>query len=693
MNYRHLLFLVPLILLMTNGLQFAYADGPADNQPESVREIPPKGITLEPEARQALLWRCKAIRTQWQSIGSKLKGQENTAELARLKTLEPEVLVFPRAVELAIEFDQFYRPQDLQSASNLLDEATQRIIRISNGADWPEVVGLDSETGTRSIIGGYKSEIDDSFQPYGLVVPANFHRSSETPRRLDLWFHGRGEKVAEIHFLTQQKASTGQYTPANTFVLHPYGRYCNAFKFAGEVDVLEALNYLRNRIPVDSRLVSVRGFSMGGAGCWQFATHYPDLWFAANPGAGFSETPEFLRIFQDEDVRVTATKYEQTLWNLYDCPPWSRNLLSCPTVAYSGEIDKQKQAADLMADSLEQHGLRLAHIIAPDTAHSIHPDSKNVIEQKMRSLAEHRLENTLPRRLDFTTYTLKYNKHHWISIIGLEQHWKESYVRANVEGSIIFATTQNISEIEFEFEPGQSLMDQSGPVTVNIDGQILEGPLPESDQSWHWSLTRRNGSWSATNRGSDDLSKSPNLQGPIDDAFMQRFIFVLPSGSSSDKHVNEWITQESNHAMTHWKKHFRGDIRRVRDEELTEADIAESNLILFGDIDSNSVIRQISDQLPLIWNDETIQIGHHQVNRQGHVPVMIYPNPLNRSRYVVLNSGFTFREYDYLNNARQTPKLPDWALIDVTNGATSQTPGKVIHADFFGEDWLPLKSE
>jgi hypothetical protein len=72
---------------------------------------------------------------------------------------------------------------------------------------------------------------------------------------------------------------------------------------------------------------------------------------------------------------------------------------------------------------------------------------------------------------------------------------------------------------------------------------------------------------------------------------------------------------------------------------------------------------------------------------------MIYPNPLNRSRYVVLNSGFTFREYDYLNNARQTPKLPDWALIDVTNGATSQTPGKVIHADFFGEDWLPLKSE
>ena len=46
--------------------------------------------------------------------------------------------------------------------------------------------------------------------------------------------------------------------------------------------------------------------------------------------------------------------------------------------------------------------------------------------------------------------------------------------------------------------------------------------------------------------------------------------------------------------------------------------------------------------------------------------MLIYPNPLNPKRYVVLNSGFTFREYDYLNNARQTPKLPDWAVIDVT---------------------------
>ena len=73
---------------------------------------------------------------------------------------------------------------------------------------------------------------------------------------------------------------------------------------------------------------------------------------------------------------------------------------------------------------------------------------------------------------------------------------------------------------------------------------------------------------------------------------------------------------------------------------------------------------------------------------------MIYPNPLNPNRYVVLNSGFTFREYDYLNNARQTPKLPDMAMIDISVPPNSRAPGRVAAAGFFDEWWkLPARLE
>ncbi len=69
------------------------------------------------------------------------------------------------------------------------------------------------------------------------------------------------------------------------------------------------------------------------------------------------------------------------------------------------------------------------------------------------------------------------------------------------------------------------------------------------------------------------------------------------------------------------------------------------------------------------------------------MPVLIYPNPLNPKRYMVLNSGFTFREFDYLNNARQTPKLPDWAIVDISVPVSARLPGGITEAGFFDEQW------
>jgi hypothetical protein len=54
---------------------------------------------------------------------------------------------------------------------------------------------------------------------------------------------------------------------------------------------------------------------------------------------------------------------------------------------------------------------------------------------------------------------------------------------------------------------------------------------------------------------------------------------------------------------------------------------------------------------------------------------------------VVLNSGFTFREYTHLNNARQIPVLPDWAVVDLATPPGTVWPGKIVKADFFDESW------
>jgi hypothetical protein len=53
----------------------------------------------------------------------------------------------------------------------------------------------------------------------------------------------------------------------------------------------------------------------------------------------------------------------------------------------------------------------------------------------------------------------------------------------------------------------------------------------------------------------------------------------------------------------------------------------------------------------------------------------------------VINSGFTYREYDYLNNARQVPKLPDFAVVDINVPMSSRAPGGIVGAGFFNERW------
>jgi hypothetical protein len=201
-------------------------------------------------------------------------------------------------------------------------------------------------------------------------------------------------------------------------------------------------------------------------------------------------------------------------------------------------------------------------------------------------------------------------------------------------------------------------------------------------------LRRTGGKWEiAAHADAEGLRKVHGLQGPIDDAFMDSFVFVLPSGTSKNTRLQSWVEAEQEHARVQWRRIFRGDARVISDSELTPEIIAGNNLVLWGDPQSNAVLQRILGQLPLQWNDEKVAIKGEQFSAADHVPILIYPNPLNPKRYVVLNSGFTFREAHNSSNARQIAKLPDYAVIDLNQPPNDEAPGKVVTAGFFDESW------
>ena len=653
------------------------ADGPADNQATQVRPIPPLGTELSEDVRHDLEQSADQLKDRL----SQLRGRLSPALQGEL----PNVEILHKAVSVALSYNEFYQPRrEVPAAQRLIELAHERINALEKGqTPWNEQTGL--------VVRAYRSKIDGSVQPYGLVIPSDLDLKSNLPVRLDTWFHGRGEKLTELSFLNQRLTSPGQFTPPNTIVLHLYGRYCNANKFAGEVDLFEALEDVKRHYRIDENRIVVRGFSMGGAACWQFATHFAGQWAAAAPGAGFSETAEFLRVFQKETLNPTW--YERKLWNWYDATAYALNLFNCPTVAYSGEIDRQKQAADIMAKSLRNEGMELTHIIGPDTAHKYHPAAKEEVNRLIDQIAV-KGRDPLPRKVKFVTYTLRYNKMRWIELQGLREHWSRAQIEAEIKDrNTVSVQTSNITHFSINMPAGLCPLDLTTQPRIIIDGTELAAPGVHSDRSWNPHFVKTEGGWKNTTAdASDDLRKIPGLQGPIDDAFMDSFLMVLPSGRPMNPVVEAWTTKEQQHSITHWRSQFRGIPRVKLDTQVTRQDIENHTLVLWGDPDSNSLMKRLSGQLPIQWNQEGVETLDRIYPSDQYVPVMIYPNPLNPARYVVINSGFTFREYDHLNNARQIAKLPDWAIIDLSQVPNSRHPGRIADAGFFNESWKLVSS-
>jgi len=661
------------LLLLSLLAVTALADGPKDNIPTAVRPIPPtdKAVAL-PEADKVAL--TKELAELRAAIDAAAKAQ---AKNPRLEEFLPDLEIYHKAVDWAGKYNEYFNKSEFKVAHDLIAEGKSRAASFLKGeTPWTRQTGL--------VVRGYRSKIDGSVQPYGMVIPDNY---SGSPSRLDFWCHGRGETLSELAFLKDRRANVGQIPATNRLVLHLYGRYCCANKFAGEVDLWEAYAHARKSYNIDDDRLFIRGFSMGGAAVWQFGAHYTDRWCAISPGAGFSETPEFLKVFQSEEVNRIPS-WQKTLWSWYNATDVAANFTNAPTIAYSGEIDGQKQAADIMARYLAKENIELTHIIGPKTAHKFHPDAFAEVERRLDIIAAAG-RNRMPKEVSFVTYFLRYNRMHWVQVDRLENHWQAARVDAKVvDDRNVVVTTKNVTALTLDMPAGFAPQSVREKTLVKIDGQDVDAVRATSERSWTAKFARVNGKWSLS-AGPDEsiLSKKHGLSGPVDDAFMDAFTFVAPTGQPLNAKVGGWVKSEMDRAVFEWRRQFRGVAPVKTDAQVKDEDIAKGNLILWGDPSSNAVLAKIVAKLPITWTAEKLIVNGKTYAAGDHAPILIYPNPLNPQKYVVINSGFTYREYDYLNNARQIAKLPDWAVVDLNTAPDTQNPGKVEEAGFFDEGW------
>jgi hypothetical protein len=267
---------------------------------------------------------------------------------------------------------------------------------------------------------------------------------------------------------------------------------------------------------------------------------------------------------------------------------------------------------------------------------------------------------------------------HWFIALGLEKHWERADVRGRLMSNRVKLSLTNVTSfaLQLSLETGRRMRE------VEVNGTKVEIAGAKSAAAPDFLVfSRTNGTWIAGGKVGATMTKGPGHQGPIDDAFMDSFIFVKPSGEGFHAATSKFVTKELERAVFEWRAQFRGDAKVIDASEVSEH--PHSNLILWGDPQSNELIRRILPQLPLKWTDDEIEFAGSKYDARQHVPLMIFPNPLNPERYVVLNSGFTFRGFG--SNADQTPKLPDYAILDI--GKTEPFRDGIAAAGFFDEQW------
>jgi hypothetical protein len=460
----------------------------------------------------------------------------------------------------------------------------------------------------------------------------------------------------------------------------------NAMHWAGEADVFEAIRDVQARYKIDPRKIVLKGFSMGSAGSWHLGMHFPSYWASLESGSGSSRSRKAAN-----PTMVPA--YQRPMLTIFDnIVDWSVNLYNLPTAGYGGENDPQRRATVMVQEQLLKEGFHMdgdpfnlstkefpaIFVTGPATGHTVHPESRKTMDAFHKKWAD--LSKPSPARIRFRTFTTRYNQSHWLTIDGLDRHYERAEVDAkrSEDAKQFEITTTNVARL--------LLRETDRAANVTIDGQTLHvKPAAEI------ALIKAGGAWRlASSRDQSVLRKKHGLQGPIDDAFLEPFLCVKPTGAPWNAAANQQALRELEHFDRVHAKYLRGNVRIKDDKDVTEDDLKRYHVVLFGDPGSNRLIAKLNGKLPLRWTRESIVLGDRTFPSAENLPLMIYPNPLSPARYVILNSGLTVLDREYPASDYLTPLYGDFAVLKVKEGAAPE----VQSAGLFDEFWkLPKTIE
>ncbi|MGH9633007.1 MAG: hypothetical protein ACRD7E_32290, partial [Bryobacteraceae bacterium] len=307
-------------------------------------------------------------------------------------------------------------------------------------------------------------------------------------------------------------------------------------------------------------------------------------------------------------------------------PPGARelagNALHVPVKMFQGELDPLVAAGETRAwyKALLEAGAKIEYLEYPGVRHNAW-DKAYENGSIFDWFDQHQLIR-YPSRVHFSARRYEYGSAYWVRLDRLApgklatidaEYTAKNKLRIKTEALDAFT-------LDLSHHP---MYVRRQTVVLNVDGTALRAKPADSI-----SLSRDKGRWALKRFTPPETEKQAGSEGPISSAIASRHAYVY--GTANAPAIEELKRRKAiAESAADWstpRSRLMLNLHVLADEEATADEWKNSNLVLFGNTQTNSVIARIAGKLPLELNPGAADYG------------LVFTAPVD-GRSVVVNSG------------------------------------------------------
>lgn len=465
------------------------------------------------------------------------------------------------------------------------------------------LAGQTLPSGPQALV--FLSDVDDSDQPYGLYLPKNYDASKKYPLVVSL--HGAySNHRVNLRRIFGQGNLPGETDPQATryfpalpdrdfIVACPFARGTMGYQGIAERDVFAVLADVKKRFSIDEDRIYLTGLSMGGGGTLWIALTRPDIFAAIAP------------------VCASIPPGTEAL---------AANALNLPVHLFHGEVDPvvpvdvsrrlHKQFLDL--------GVRSSYVEFPGVKHnSWVPAYKDA--EIFNWFGQFR-RNRFPDRVHYSTWWYKYNSAYWVRVDGLTPGELATIDASYSSSNRLNVTTSGLDGFTLQLA-GHPKYTPGHPVILNVNGTDFKTTAQESI-----SFLKDGSKWKIGRYEPPEGDKRAGFEGPAREAVASRHIYIY---GTADEPKEAELTLRNGLALfaSDWKgpnARLALWLRAIADKNVTKADLENSNLVLMGTKETNSVLARYAASMPVSLKADAKDYG------------LVFVAPAD-GRLVLVNSG------------------------------------------------------